>query len=109
MVALGNASDFVLTARRAVFKSAGSDDVLCMAPLMESQRVTMTVSSQSVDQPYGLCDVGHQVGACGDSPGRGLLHDKEFGLIHNRARTLHPRLGRFLQRDPMGHVDGMSL
>jgi len=81
--------------QRTVFKSAGSDDALCMAALMESQRVEVS----SVAQSYGLCDVGHQ----------GLLHDKETGLIHNRARTVHPRLGRFLQRDPLEYVDGMSL
>jgi RHS repeat-associated protein len=50
-----------------------------------------------------LCDVGHQ----------GLLHDKEFGpaatgLVHNRARTLNPHLGRFNQRDPLGYPDGMN-
>jgi len=39
-----------------------------------------------------LCEIGHQ----------GLMHDKEFGLIHNRARYLHPVLGRCVQRDPMG-------
>ena len=47
----------------------------------------------------GLCDIGHQ----------GLLLDKEFGLYYNRARYLNPRLGRFMQRDPAGYVDGMSL
>ena len=50
-----------------------------------------------------LCEVGHQ----------GLFHDEEFGsqggLIHNRARTLHPSLGRFMQRDPLGYVDGMNI
>ena len=49
-----------------------------------------------------LCEVGHQ----------GLFHDEEFGslggLIHNRARTLHARLGRFMQRDPLGFYDSMS-
>jgi RHS repeat-associated protein len=44
------------------------------------------------------CQYGHQ----------GLLHDEESGLIYNRARMLHPVLGRFVQRDPIGHVDGMN-
>ena len=46
-----------------------------------------------------LCDHGHQ----------GLLHDREFGLVYNRARYLHPRLQRFTQRDPLGYIDGMGL
>jgi RHS repeat-associated protein len=45
------------------------------------------------------CDIGHQ----------GLLHDKEFDLVYNRYRMLSPDLGRFLQRDPIGYADGMSL
>jgi RHS repeat-associated protein len=39
----------------------------------------------------------------------GLPYDRESGLIYNRHRMLHPSLGRFLQRDPLGYVDGMSL
>jgi RHS repeat-associated protein len=30
---------------------------------------------------------------------QGLMHDEVVDLIHNRARTLHPRLARFCQRD----------
>ncbi len=40
---------------------------------------------------------------------QGLLHDEETGLVYNRARMLHPRLGRFMQRDPLGYVDGFNL
>jgi RHS repeat-associated protein len=47
---------------------------------------------------YGW-DVGHQ----------GLMHDDESGLVYNRNRVLHPGLGRFMQRDPLGYVDGVSL
>jgi RHS repeat-associated protein len=43
--------------------------------------------------------VGHQ----------GLTHDEESGLVCNRNRMLHPLLGRFVQRDLLGYVDGMSL
>jgi len=88
--------------QRTIYKSPGSDDPLCHTPILESQRVT----ADSATATYGLCDIGHQ----------GLMHDKEFGLIYNRARYLHPRLGRFLQRDPLnanesggGYQDGMSL
>ena len=49
---------------------------------------------------YGVAlnDFGHQ----------GLMHDEEIGKIYNRARILDPRLARFMQRDPLGYVDGMS-
>ncbi|MEX2670938.1 MAG: RHS repeat-associated core domain-containing protein [Phycisphaeraceae bacterium] len=43
--------------------------------------------------------IGHQ----------GLHHDVESGLVYNRARMLHPVLGRFIQRDPLDYVDGMSV
>ena len=81
--------------QRTVYKSAGSDDPLCMSPIMDSQPVVIS----SVDQPYGLCDIGHQ----------GLLHDKEFSLIYNRARYFSPTLGRFISRDPLRYINGMSL
>ena len=81
--------------QRTIFKSPGSNDLLCHAAILESQRVT----ADSSEATYGLCDIGHQ----------GLMHDKEFGLIYNRARYLHSRHGRFMQQDPLGYVDGMSL
>ena len=68
------------------------------APRLTSTRVELATPGGAVHAPYGLCDIGHQ----------GLHHDDETGLIHNRARTRSPRLGRFLQRDPLGYVDGMS-
>ena len=37
------------------------------------------------------------------------MHDAVIGLIYNRAREYNPVFGRFMQRDPMGYVDGMSL
>ncbi len=40
---------------------------------------------------------------------QGRAYDLETGHSYNRARTLSHRLGRFLQRDPLGYVDGMSL
>jgi hypothetical protein len=52
-----------------------------------------------------LCEVGHQ----------GLFHDEELPtagdgacLIHNRARTLHPGAGRFMQRDPHGTMNASN-
>ncbi len=81
--------------QRTIFKSPGSNDVMCHAAILESQRVT----ADSSEATYGICDIGHQ----------GLMHDKEFGLIYNRARYLHSRHGRFMQQDPLGYADGMSL
>jgi len=72
------------------------DDPLVLHPRLDSAGGQYCGTRQL---PVGICDFGHQ----------GLLHDKEFGLIHNRARCLHPTLGRFLQRDPLGYVDGMGL
>ncbi len=77
-------------------RSVGAlNDPLMMYPVLDGK----PVPAGGVDQAYGLCDVGHQ----------GLFYDKEFGLYENRARMQHPTLGRFLQRDPTGYVDGMSL
>ena len=39
----------------------------------------------------------------------GYRYDPETGLYHVRNRMYHPTLGRWLQRDPLGYVDGMSL
>ena len=59
----------------------------------------LAIGSPAVDQPYALNDLGHQ----------GLAHDDETALIYNRARMRSPQLGRFIQRDPLGYVDGMSV
>jgi hypothetical protein len=47
------------------------------------------VDNGGTPQCYGICEFGYQ----------GLLHDEEIGLIYNRARELHPTLGRFMQRN----------
>lgn len=39
----------------------------------------------------------------------GREYDQETGLYYYRARYYSPTLGRFLQRDPLGYVDGMHL
>ena len=81
--------------QRTVFRSPGSDDTLAMAPTLESRRVEVG----GVDQPYGLCDIGHQ----------GLIHDKEFALIYVRARYLQPILMRMMSWDKEGYIEGMNL
>jgi RHS repeat-associated protein len=80
---------------RTVFKNAGSSDATTSAPLYESQRVACGMQPAA----WSLCDIGHQ----------GLFLDKEIGLYDNRRRVLHPRFGRFMQRDPAGYADGMGL
>ncbi len=40
---------------------------------------------------------------------QGLHFDADTRTYHNRYRQYHPRLGRFMQRDPLGYVDGMGL
>ncbi|KKL56977.1 hypothetical protein LCGC14_2240020, partial [marine sediment metagenome] len=39
----------------------------------------------------------------------GYRYDLETKLYHVRFRMHHPTLGRWLQRDPLGHVEGMNL
>lgn len=39
----------------------------------------------------------------------GRREDLETGLYYFRARYYHAQLGRFISRDPLGFVDGMSL
>ncbi len=64
-------------------------------PVLRSIRVADTGSTHKLS----LCDFGHQ----------GLMHDENTGLIYNRARMRDPKLGRFMQRDPLGYVDGLSV
>lgn len=82
--------------QRTVYLDAGSNDVGNYARTLASRRM---VSIDWGDQPFGLCDIGHQ----------GLMHDEETALVYNRARQLHPGLGRFVQRDPAGYIDGPNL
>ena len=39
----------------------------------------------------------------------GYYRDSETGLYHVRNRMYHPNLGRWMQRDPLGYVDGKNL
>jgi len=66
--------------------------------------------------PYGKTTVKNRYGqtlpetAIGNSYGfTGRRLDYETGLYHYRARTYSAGLGRFMQRDPLGYVDGMNL
>ncbi|MBI1337048.1 MAG: hypothetical protein GC164_08810 [Phycisphaera sp.] len=90
--------------QRTVYFSSGSNDPDCYAPTNMSRAWSTsgggtTVYGTSGGQPWSLNPVGHQ----------GLMHDEETGLIHNRARMRHTTLGRFMQRDSKGYIDGLSL
>jgi len=39
----------------------------------------------------------------------GYIADQESGLLHARARQFSPTQGRFVGRDALGHIDGVSL
>ncbi|MCI5226246.1 MAG: hypothetical protein D3918_06180, partial [Candidatus Electrothrix sp. AX2] len=39
----------------------------------------------------------------------GRRYDEEAGIYYYRARCYHPGLGRFLNQDPKGFIDGMNL
>jgi RHS repeat-associated protein len=80
--------------QRQVFTSAGSNDPGCYAPVFASRKVIIS----GISQAWGLNEIGHQ----------GLLHDEQSGLVYNRARHLNPTLGRFMQNDPLGYVDGLN-
>jgi len=80
--------------QRQVYVPTGPSDPFGLAPIAMSTRVDIG----GVDQPYGLNDIGHQ----------GLMHDEHVGLICNRARYLHPRVGRFLNRDRLEYISGMN-
>jgi RHS repeat-associated protein len=76
--------------QRQIYAAAGDNDPGCYDPIDSSS------SWNSLGTP--LNEFGHQ----------GLMHDEETGLVYNRARFLHPTLGRFMQQDPLGYVDGMN-
>jgi hypothetical protein len=70
---------------RQVYTTTGTSDELATTPVGSSHHLAF----------------GHQ----------GLLHDDETAgrTVYNRARTRHTVLRRFMQRDPLGYVDGMSV
>ncbi len=79
---------------RSVYSGDGLSDPYGFSATERSARVVIG----STGQAYGLLEIGHQ----------GLLHDEETGIVYNRARHLHPMLGRFVQRDPNGTRIGLA-
>jgi RHS repeat-associated protein len=78
--------------------------------------------------PYGKTYIAHWDPAAGSGSGdwvrhapdepsafgnpfmwTGQRHDVAIGLYHFPFRTYSPRLGRWLQRDPLGYVDGLNM
>jgi RHS repeat-associated protein len=59
------------------------------------ERSILTSNWQPTTDSYAW-SLGHQ----------GLSHDSETGLLANRYRYLHPLLGRFTTRDPIGYLGG---
>ena len=57
--------------------------------------------------PFGIVDEPSGIGNLYLYTGR--EHDEETGLYYYRARHYDPQLGRFLQPDPLGYMDGMNL
>jgi len=53
--------------------------------------------------PNNASDYDNEIRFCG------YRYDPESALYHVRNRMYHATLGRWLQRDPLGYVDGMSL
>jgi RHS repeat-associated protein len=79
-------------------------------------RVTVRNGAENVDadtagdpatewdaDPDNASDVDNRLLYCG------YRFDSETGLYHVRHRYLHPTLGRWTTRDPLGYVDGMGL
>ena len=82
--------------QRRVYISAGSNDLLATAGIERTKRLTLSDGSTAT---HGLNAFGHQ----------GLQHDTASGLLQNRHRTLHAKMGMFMQRDPIGYIDGGSI
>jgi len=53
-----------------------------------------TITTANVDQSYGYTDI---------------RHDDESGLQYYRARYFDNYLGRFINHDPLGYMDGLNL
>ena len=81
--------------QRRTFVSAGGGDSRMARPSGEPAQVSLG----GVPQAYSVCDFNHQ----------GLFGDKEFGLVHNRARYLHPGIGKYTSTDPLGYFDAMNM
>jgi RHS repeat-associated protein len=79
------------------------------APLLiEDQRGEVVWWANSVE-PYGVVRVHPSASVSYALRFPGHYLDEETGLHYNRFRYYAPRLGRYLQSDPIGHSGGINL
>ena len=64
-----------------------------------------TVTQINKYDAYGVPDSGN----LGRFQYTGQMWISELALYHYKARAYNPRLGRFMQADPIGHAGGMNL
>jgi RHS repeat-associated protein len=89
--------EYTAYGERTTYFSAGTNDPACYTSTdATSQRF---VTSGSVTQFYGICEVGFQ----------GLMHDEESGLIFSRTRNDDTLLERFMEQDRLGYLGGNDL
>jgi RHS repeat-associated protein len=97
---------------RSCYTSDGNGNVTALASAAGA------VAERYVYDPYGKVTIYTSVWAAtvawADSKKNEVLYggyrfDSETGLYHVRHRVYHVTLGRWMQRDPQGYVDGISL
>ncbi|MFH0790939.1 MAG: RHS repeat-associated core domain-containing protein [Candidatus Omnitrophota bacterium] len=75
--------------------------------------MNLTDSSGSVVEAYSYDEYGMPLNNLQHSNNRYLYTGREFdaetGLYYYRARYYDPKIGRFLQADPIGYAGGMNL
>lgn len=90
--ALGNVRQ--LTDVNGIVQESYDYDPYGNVTIYNSSLTDITSSGSGIKNPYMYA-------------GRRL--DEESGVYHYRNRQYKPMIGRFLQRDPLGYVDGMNL
>jgi RHS repeat-associated protein len=102
----------------------GVDQPICMIDVPNSNAtyyyhfdglgsvIALTNSAGSVANLYEYSVYGEVSASDASHPNRFLFtareFDKDTGLYYYRARYYNPYIGRFLQTDPIGYVDGMN-
>ncbi|WP_437684250.1 RHS repeat-associated core domain-containing protein [Sorangium sp. So ce131] len=75
---------------------------------IEDQAGHVVWKAEHVD-PYGLVTVAPGASVSYSLRFPGHFYDEETGLFYNRYRYYSPRLGRYLQSDPVGQSGGINL
>jgi len=102
MVARGNTTDANMNVTAVADTSGGVVERYDYDPYGQ---VTVLDDDWTLDSDGGdgKSDVDNQILFAG------YRFDPESGLYHVRFRMYHPTLGRWLQRDPLGYIDGLNL